>query len=123
MRMETVYKIMTRLSNDRNFNEAFSKEVLGMTVLTDYNNETYTISDVDFNTSPASTFEGKDGPVSYVDYYEKRWHIRIHDSRQPMLIAQTKARQKRAGQSGLILLVPELCRITGLSEDMRKNFQ
>lgn len=122
MRMDTIYKLMTRLDKT-NFNEAFTSEVLGMTVLTDYNNETYKITDVDFSTTPSSTFEGKNGPISFMDYYKTQWKIRIQDPRQPMLVAQSSSKQKRGGRDGIILLVPELCRATGLSEDMRKNFQ
>lgn len=123
MRMDTIYDIMGKLRHERNFNEAFTSEVLGMTVLTDYNNQTYKITDVDFNTTPSSTFEGKNGPISFVEYYREHWKLKIQDPRQPMLIAQAKERQIRGGQAGIILLVPELCRATGLDENMRKNFQ
>ena len=34
-----------------------------------------------------------------------------------------QVREERAGQSGPVYLVPELCNMTGLSEDQRSNFQ
>lgn len=42
-----------------------------MIVLTDYNNKTYRVDDVDFAASPMSTFNTKDGDISYVEYYKK----------------------------------------------------
>lgn len=40
-----------------------------------------------------------------------------------MLISKAKARDIRAGQAEIIALVPELCRATGITEEMRTNFQ
>lgn len=42
-----------------------------MVVLTDYNNKTYRVDDVDFTSSPLSKFETKEGTISYVEYYKK----------------------------------------------------
>jgi len=40
-----------------------------------------------------------------------------------LLISKPKARDIRAGQSGLICLIPELCRATGLTDEMKSNFR
>lgn len=40
-----------------------------MTVLTEYNNETYRIDDVDFNINPMTTFKKRDQDVAIRDYY------------------------------------------------------
>lgn len=73
MRSETVYDIMLRYSreNGRNWQTEFQKIVLGMTILTSYNNKTYRIDDIQFDASPTSTFDTNDGPLSYVDYYRR----------------------------------------------------
>lgn len=39
-----------------------------------------------------------------------------------MLVTRTKAREQRAGMPQLVYLVPELCRLTGLTDDMRADF-
>ena len=39
-----------------------------------------------------------------------------------MLVSRAKPRERRAGQSELVYLVPELCRMTGLTDEMRANF-
>lgn len=73
MRTETLLDILRRCHNDSRdrFQQTFQQQVLGMIVLTRYNNKTYRISDVDFTITPQSTFETRDGPISYVDYYRK----------------------------------------------------
>ena len=123
MRMETAYNILKQcFANSRNAKDAFVKEIVGSTVLTGYNNKTYRVDDVDWDSSPKSTFITKNGPISYKDYYKRRYDIVITDDRQPILISKAKARDLRAGQPEFIALIPELCRATGLTDDMRKNF-
>lgn len=41
-----------------------------MVVLTDYNNKFYRIDDVDFSQTPSSTFETRNGPQNFLDYYK-----------------------------------------------------
>lgn len=71
MRTGTLLDILKRCYQEsrNNWQQNFMQEVLGMIVLTRYNNKTYRISDVIFDLNPSSTFETKDGPISYVDYY------------------------------------------------------
>lgn len=71
MRTETILDILGRLhgSGNRDWQNQFIATVVGSTVLTRYNNKTYRIDDVDFNTKPTDTFETKEGPKKYMDYY------------------------------------------------------
>lgn len=72
MRSETVYEILHKcLNQHQNWQPEFLRIVLGMTVLTKYNNRTYRIDDVQFESSPSDTFDGKTGPVTYVEYYQQ----------------------------------------------------
>lgn len=126
MRTETIHDLMIQLYREPgNFKEKFCEMVLGMTVLTDYNNKTYRVDDVDFSRTPADTFESKkEGKrISFVEYYQTKYRVTIRDEKQPMLISKSKERDMRGGQDQLVALVPELCRATGLSEQMRKNFK
>ena len=72
MRQETVYDMLMqcRRSLD-NWPGNFLKMVLGTTVLTAYNNKTYRIDDVDFDTNPSNSFETKNGPQTFVQYYHE----------------------------------------------------
>jgi len=40
-----------------------------------------------------------------------------------MLISRAKAKDIRGGLAEIIALVPELCRATGINDNMRQNFQ
>lgn len=72
MRNETLYQILRRCKDShQDYREAFAKEALGLTVLTDYNNKTYRIDDINWDETPESTFETKNGPKSYVQYYHE----------------------------------------------------
>lgn len=124
MRVDTIYDNMQRiLREERDFKSNFLTAVLGQTVLTAFNNRTYRIDDVDFTKSPKSTFDKKDGPISFIEYYQQRYNITIRDPNQPLLVSKAKARDIRGGGNKDILLVPELCRSTGLTETMRSNFR
>lgn len=72
MRNETLLDILNRCfgENRSRYQETFQQQVLGMIVLTRYNNKTYRISDVLFNATPLASFETKTGPITYVDYYK-----------------------------------------------------
>lgn len=71
MRNESCYKLLIDSQHTRNYQTEFSKLVIGTTVLTDYNNKTYKVDDVDYKSTPLCTFDTKDGPITYVDYYQK----------------------------------------------------
>jgi aubergine len=68
------------------------------------------------------TFETRQGKITFAQYYEQKYQIRIQDLRQPLLIAKATARKIRGGKAEQILLVPELCRATGITDEMRTNF-
>jgi aubergine-like protein len=76
MRNETVYDVMNYCikSSSTDFQQSFRRAVVGLTVLTDYNNRTYKINDVDFNSNPMTEFETKQGKDSYQEYYYKVLH-------------------------------------------------
>ncbi|KAL9704330.1 hypothetical protein quinque_007848 [Culex quinquefasciatus] len=125
MRTETCLDLLLACVNFRgNFQDNFRRQVIGTIVMTTYgSNKTYTINDVDFSMTPESTFETKTGPISFLQYYRDRYNVTISDRRQPMLISRAKARDIRAGMPELIILVPELSRITGLSDENRRDFR
>merc|ERR1712098_90818 len=69
-------------------------------------------------------FDGRNGEkMSYVKYYAQKYNKSIRDQKQPLLVSLPKIRDERSGESGPIYLVPELCFMTGLSEEQRANFQ
>ncbi|XP_015112810.1 piwi-like protein Siwi [Diachasma alloeum] len=127
MRQETLLHILQRVKEERphDYQNAFKAEVIGLTVLTSYNNNTYRIDDVDYNQSPQGTFHSKkdNKDIRYMDYYMNRYGIPIKVPTQPLIVTRSTARDRRAGKDDIIYLVPELCRATGLTDKMRNDFR
>jgi len=101
------------------------KALLGTSVLTRYNNKSYKVDDIDFNSSPKDSFTNEKGEkLTYVEYYKRQYGIDIRDPDQPMLINRPK--KKAVGEEDvekLICLVPELCLLTGMTDTMRADFR
>nr|XP_017099031.2 LOW QUALITY PROTEIN: protein aubergine [Drosophila bipectinata] len=124
MRTDTLYNILSENIRDSDdYQNAFKRNVMGMVVLTDYNNKTYRVDDVDFSSSPLSKFETKEGKISYVEYYKKRYNIIIRDYKQPLIVSRPTEKNIRSGLDQLIMLIPELARATGMTDAMRANFR
>ncbi len=88
-------------------------------VLTRYNNDkTYIIDHVDIQKTPRNKFAfGKDGEeISYTDYYKEKYDRKIKKLDQPLFAVKDKKKNE------YIYLVPELCFMTGLTDEMRSNF-
>ena len=95
------------------------QEFAGKGVMTAYNNRVYVVDELDFESSPASTFTLKQGTeekeISYADFYKNRYSVEIKDMSQPLLVNLNK----RTGQK--VVLIPELCKVTGISEDLKRK--
>lgn len=95
--------------------------LLGAVVMTRYNNKTYRIDDIDFNKNPLSTFHlrKEDRDISYMEYYSTRYQAIIRSDTQPLLVSRPTRRDVNRGDTEPIYLIPELCGMTGLSDDQR----
>ncbi|XP_072164062.1 piwi-like protein 1 isoform X2 [Diadema setosum] len=124
LRTHTVLDVMYQLYERTrgNFKEEITRQLVGQIVLTKYNNKTYRVDDIDFDTHPSDTFDTRSGPVSFQEYFQKSYECKLEDPDQPMLVSRPKKREEKKGM-GPILLPPELCYMTGLTDDMRANFQ
>jgi len=91
--------------------------------MTTYNRKTYRIDDIDWTSNPRKTFEMGGKETSFVDYFQLKYSIKIRDLDQPMLVSRPKRKDMHRGMTGPILLVPETCQMTGLTDEMRSNFQ
>ncbi|EDR22290.1 hypothetical protein, conserved [Entamoeba dispar SAW760] len=84
------------------------------------------IDDIDFGKNPSFSFTRKDGSsVSIAEYYKQRYQIEIRDMDQPLLV-QKKIEKDSEGkevEKQPCYFVPELMRLTGMSDDMRADNQ
>ncbi|XP_047656361.1 piwi-like protein 1 isoform X2 [Tachysurus fulvidraco] len=121
LRSETVLDFMCSLRQqcgDQRFVEVCTKELVGVVVLTKYNNKTYRVDDIAWDHTPTNTFKRGDTDISFKDYY-----MTITDENQVLLVSHIK----RMGPTGApppgpALLIPEFCYLTGLTENMRNDF-
>jgi len=56
-------------TNRAGYKDQMSKDLIGQMVITKYNNRTYRIDDIDFDSHPSSTFDKRGTPVSFTEYY------------------------------------------------------
>ena len=102
--------------------DQINDELTGMSVVTTYGmkKHTYRIESIDFNKSPMCTFKkgkpGEETEVTFKDYFQTTYGANITDDNQPMVISKNR----KTGQE--IALVPELCNMTGLTDQQRANF-
>lgn len=86
-------------------------------MITRYNNKPYEVSGVEFNMNPSSTFDFEGKEISYIEYYQLKYKEKITEVNQPLLFHLNK----RTGMK--TYLIPELCRMTGLTEQMLADFK
>jgi len=91
--------------------------LIGSTVVTRYNNKTYRVEAIDFEKTPESTFEKDGNPIAFKDYFKTQYNEVVSDLGQPLLIH----RDRKTGREAI--LVPELCKMTGLNDAMRADFR
>ncbi|CAH3013726.1 unnamed protein product [Porites evermanni] len=130
LRQSTVLDYLYELYNTKKdfYNEA-TKRVVGQIVLTRYNNKTYRVDDIKWDKHPTGTFKctekGQEVEKSFIEYYRKAYDKEITDHEQPLLVSKLKKmpgqKQQRIPE-GEVLLVPELCFLTGLTDEMRSDF-
>ena len=126
LRSETVYDLLKEICRDKRgpFNDNAVKAIVGLCVLTRYNNKAYRVDDITFDQNASSTFTNHNGEeISYIDYYKQAYNIIIKDRQQPLLLHKIKKKDQREQGPKMLSLIPELCFVTGLTDDMRSDFR
>ncbi|KYQ89548.1 argonaut-like protein [Tieghemostelium lacteum] len=88
----------------------------GKTVLTNYNKRYYRISGIAWNKNPTQPMSPPN-TQTFAQYTYSQYNVKVTDPNQPLLIVQ----EKRAGVIETIYLIPEFCRSTGMTDEMRGN--
>ncbi|XP_015783387.1 piwi-like protein 1 [Tetranychus urticae] len=126
IRHDTARDILNRIrTHERErWQEKARDELATSVVMTVYNNKTYKIDDIAFErTAGDFTFERGNTTTSLADYYRGQYNLSIRDGTQPLLLVQPTERQMRGGDKKEILLVPEFCLMTGLTDLMARDNQ
>ena len=104
-----------RSKNPSDFRNAASKLLIGAIVLTLYNKKNYKIDDIEWDLNPNNTFGDHTGnQCSFKSYYTTKWGKAIMHDDQPLLKSKLKMNE--------CLLIPEFCVMTGLTDEIRSDF-
>lgn len=115
--LDTINKIKNKRDGERELMEELQETFKNCVVLTRYNNDkTYIVDSVDPAKTVRDCFSTKQGEKSYVDYYKEKYNISIREPNQPLLVC------KDLKKNTVIHLIPEFCYLTGLTDEMRSNF-
>lgn len=123
LRTESALEVFSNIAaiDPLNYKSVAFKELIGQCVLTRYNNNLYTIDDIDWDRTPLSTFKLSTGTdITFLDYYKRQYNIDIIDLEQPLLVSKTKIKNEK-GEFKFMYLVPEICHMTGLTEKMKND--
>lgn len=112
----TCLQVIRQLVDERKkTTEEVSEAFSGRSVKTTYSKRNYIVDAVNFARKPSnSNFVYKGGNVNLVEYYKKAHGVAIKDVNQPLLEVGQK-------DGGVIYLVPELCLLTGVDDDLAKD--
>ncbi|XP_077916241.1 piwi-like protein 3 [Halichoerus grypus] len=129
VRMQTAYDLISALRDGfpakQDLREQVSKQLVGSIVSTIFNNKTYRVDDINWEETPRTTFKTSDGAeITFVEYYKTRYDQAVTELNQPLLISKGKWKKSQQDMPREpVLLVPQLCNLTGLTDDLRKNYR
>ncbi|OMJ90456.1 hypothetical protein SteCoe_7154 [Stentor coeruleus] len=116
LRTITVYDQIVDIKrrNPSDCKQMISKLLVGSTVLTLYNKKCYKVDEIDWDMSPSSSFEKEGISTDFKKYYTTRWGREIKYEDQPLLKCKLK--------NLICYLLPEFCVMTGLTDEIRSDF-
>lgn len=68
------------------FHQTAQEVLIGLSVLTRYNNKMYRIDEILFEENPQSTFDCQGQTMQFIEYYKKQYNIEIKNKTQPLLV-------------------------------------
>uniref|UniRef100_A0A1I8JF89 Piwi-like protein 1 n=2 Tax=Macrostomum lignano TaxID=282301 RepID=A0A1I8JF89_9PLAT len=133
--MSTVLDVMYDMYNRNpgNFQAAATDALVGQIVLTRHNNKTYRIDAIEWDKRVTETFPRynkstrQSEEISLAQYFAQTYNVNLSDSEQPILMSKPRKRDLpptkggRREQAENVLLPPEVCFMTGLTDEMRAD--
>lgn len=87
--------------------------LVGKSVMTRYNNTIYRIDDIDFASTPSDSFlsDDDDNMISFSEYYQKKYNVKVRNINQPMLINRVEMHPTKDNERMTLVhcLIPEFC--------------
>ncbi|CAJ0920465.1 unnamed protein product, partial [Mesorhabditis belari] len=126
LRKDTVASQMVQiLRRTGGVNERFWSECerlfANQTIITPYNHRMYRLTRVEPEMHPSSTFTlGSGEELTFAEYFQRQYNLQDIDMEQPLLVSEGKPKQPGEPPQKTYLL-PQFCRLTGITDDMRNN--
>lgn len=111
----------SKLNTKQTFREYLLEHLKGYTVITPYNKLSYRIDDFRMEMNPTSTFNYKGQDITFVEFYKTKYNTKIDCLEQPLIVSNVTQKFKGKSITNEVLLIPELCMLTGLGEEMRNS--
>ncbi|KAI0979118.1 hypothetical protein GJ496_007482 [Pomphorhynchus laevis] len=103
---------------DQHDKDEVKRFLVGQSVVTRYNMNSYRVDDVDFNKSIQSMFDQNGRQVSYIEYYKEFYNENLKCNDLPLLAVRSK---RADGSRSSVYLVPELCHLAGVNTGLGGN--
>lgn len=119
LRTDTILDLIRDMEykHRQHYQEEVRNTVRNTIILCKYNNRTVHVNDIDWTKTPMDTFKKRSGEeITYADYFATQYNMKITDMKQPLLVHKPKTKP------GVEYYIPELCHLTGLTNDMKSDF-
>lgn len=105
-------KGISQAENNQQIKDFFIRRSIRAT----YAKRNYRIDDISFDRNPANTtFNWKGKTITIYNYYEVAHKIKIKDKTQPLFVQKSLDKDNKPD---FIYLIPELCLLSGIDDDM-----
>ncbi|KAJ3604161.1 hypothetical protein NHX12_028902 [Muraenolepis orangiensis] len=96
LRSETVLEFMANLRRQcrdpKLFSDVCAKELIGLVVLTKYNNKTYRVDEIAWDHTPNNTFQRGETEVTFKEYVKRQYALEVTDNNQALLASHAHSR-------------------------------
>ncbi|KAJ3604294.1 hypothetical protein NHX12_029035 [Muraenolepis orangiensis] len=96
LRSETVLEFMANLRRQcrdpKLFSDVCAKELIGLVVLTKYNNKTYRVDEIAWDHTPNNTFQRGENEVTFKEYVKRQYALEVTDNNQALLASHAHSR-------------------------------
>eukprot|EP01012_Entosiphon_sulcatum_P013158 TRINITY_DN1842_c0_g1_i1.p1 TRINITY_DN1842_c0_g1~~TRINITY_DN1842_c0_g1_i1.p1 ORF type:complete len:881 (-),score=186.00 TRINITY_DN1842_c0_g1_i1:30-2672(-) len=127
IRTDSIFTLLRRDYISRGTpNEITEKQFVNKIAIRNYGDRrSFFIDRIRWDLSPMSTFNTKEGKVTYVEYFRKHHNIDNSDldKPQPLLESVSRTKRDKDGNPEVSHFIPALCQLTGATDDMKKDFR
>lgn len=117
--LQYIQEIQNQAPRNVKLEDFINNKISGIIVMARYGNfKCYKLDRILLDERPTNSFTSQGKQISFTEYYRSRYNITIGDLRQPLLLTKLEKGMDKAPK-----LIPELCVLTGIPDEMRMDFR